>query len=90
MKIWCETCKGKGSYKDVDDRNWHYTATCGCCNGRGYTEDTETERLVDIAKALIHVSDCEILWEFADEDYDGRAKGIYDLDAMVRWAKGVK
>jgi len=38
MKIWCETCGGKGMVG-----NFYESFECSVCQGNGYTEDTEIE-----------------------------------------------
>ena len=52
MKIWCESCAGEGSVHQVDDNGELFYGSCFECDGNGYTENAEFERLKELGSAV--------------------------------------
>ena len=53
MKIYCEECEGTGEVQiqgGVDPYHW---GDCEICQGKGYTESPETQRLLEIGRATV-------------------------------------
>ena len=48
MKIYCEECNGSGKLVEL----LRYREVCDKCDGKGYTENDELERLADVGKTL--------------------------------------
>lgn len=53
MKIWCETCNGKGMVGSVDFE----TFDCEHCNGKGYTENESIEYEARVGRVTIKAFD---------------------------------
>ena len=47
MKIYCEECNGSGKLVEL----LRYREVCDKCNGQGYTENEELERLAEVGRA---------------------------------------
>lgn len=82
MKIWCETCNGKGKYKDIDDFGFRFDEWCSNCNGKGYTVNEQLDKIVNNYKKVV-----EIATEYATMGIDGIQAIIQVADVVDAWVE---
>lgn len=88
MKIWCETCDGTG---ELDNSTMYEQDTKKCCdcNGKGYTENTELERLAKIGEATekaFKENSCVLFIDSikgVDECYEFE---LINVEQLLEWA----
>ena len=90
MKIWCESCIGEGSVHQLDDDGNPYYGECESCDGKGYTENTELERLAEIGRATekMYSNSGFMIFDVLGEYGDVQSYNCNDtIDDLLDWAK---
>lgn len=94
MRMWCDRCKGSGGIDKQTMCGLPYKEKCPRCDGKGYSENTEFERLAEIGaateKAFENDYTVELTYHNDFTDETEFVNILSDVDELLKWMEAKK